>query len=379
MHKIFSLSSLAILLLLFVNVERIKSQSSSNKKALDYHIDEDRNEDFGDLVWSDEFDVAGVIDTSKWFHQTKLPNGTSWWNSEIQHYTDRIENAFNDSGYLHIVARKEEFTDQGQTKQYTSARLNSKFAFTYGKVEIRGILPTGVGTWPAMWTLGKNITENGGYWFTQGYGTAGWPACGEIDIMEHWGTNQDYVSSALHTPSSYGNTSNKGGRIVSNASTEFHVYRLEWTPEKMVFSIDSIVHYTYNPVVKDARTWPFDKDQYMLLNVAVLPDISEDFTQSPMIIDYVRVYEYIGETSTQVREYTDPVIYPNPVEDFLTIEVDQPIHSRVEIYSLSGRLMYSNQLQFTSHQINVSSFDKGLYFITVNSQDFVKTGKIIKL
>lgn len=378
MHKIFSLNSLAILLLLFVNVERLKSQTSTNKKALNYQVNEDRNEDFGDLVWSDEFDVAGVIDTSKWFHQTKLPNGTSWWNSEIQHYTDRIENSFNDSGYLHIVARKEEFTDQGQTKQFTSARLNSKFAFTYGKVEIRGMLPTGVGTWPAMWTLGKNITENGGYWFTQGYGTTGWPACGEIDIMEHWGTNQDYVSSAMHTPSSYGNTSNKGGRIVSNASTEFHVYRLEWTPEKMVFSIDSIVHYTYNPAVKDARTWPFDKDQYMLLNVAVLPVITEDFTQSPMIIDYVRIYEYVGETSTEVQEYTDPVIYPNPVEDFLTIEVDQPTHARIEIHSLSGKLMYSNQLQFTSHQINVSSFEKGLYFITVNSQDFVKTGKIIK-
>ena len=103
-----------------------------------------------------------------------------------------------------IIAKKETFTDQNITKEYTSARLNAKFAFTYGRVEVRAKLPKGIGTWPAIWMLSKNINEDGGYWDTQGYGSENWPACGEIDIMEHWGKNQDYVQSALHTSASHG-------------------------------------------------------------------------------------------------------------------------------------------------------------------------------
>ena len=125
-----------------------------------------------------------------------------------------------------MVAKKENFTDQGQTKQYTSARLNSKFAFTNGRVEVRAKLPTGVGTWPAIWMLGKNINENGAYRQSQGFGTTPWPACGEIDIMEHWGNNQNYIQSALHTPSSFGGTINHGGIMASNVSTTFHEYAM---------------------------------------------------------------------------------------------------------------------------------------------------------
>ena len=139
------------------------------------------------LIWADEFNTNGSVNQEKWFQQTQLPNGYSWYNNELQHYTDEIENAYVSNGTLKIVAIKENYTDQGHTKPYTSARLNSKFAFTYGKVEVRAKLPTGQGTWPAIWTLGKNITEPGSYWTNQGFGTTGWPYCGEIDIMEHWG------------------------------------------------------------------------------------------------------------------------------------------------------------------------------------------------
>jgi beta-glucanase (GH16 family) len=255
--------------------------------------------EYNKLVWSDEFDEDGVIDTSKWFFQTKLPNGKSWFNNEIQHYTNRIENSYVDSGYLHIVARKEAFSDQGVSKKYTSARLNSKFAFTYGKVVVRAKLPFGPGTWPAIWMLGKNVREKGAYWYTRGFGTTGWPACGEIDIMEHWGTKQDYVSSAIHTPSSSGSTVNKGGRNIPEVSTDFHVYTFEWTPEKLVFSVDDIVHYTYNPAVKDDKTWPFDKELYLLFNVAILPAITDEFTESSMILDYVRVFQDSSATQSQ--------------------------------------------------------------------------------
>lgn len=249
------------------------------------------------LVWSDEFESNGAVNSEKWHHQTLLPNGYSWYNSELQHYTNRIENSFIEDGLLKIVAIKENFNDQGHTKQYTSARLNSKFSFTYGKVEVRAKLPYGVGTWPAIWTLGKNIIEPGGYW-TNSFGTTSWPACGEIDIMEHWGDNQNYVQSATHTPSSYGGTINHGGQTISTASSELHTYTLVWTAEKLVFSVDGVVHYTYNPPVKDSNTWPFDSEQYLLLNLAIEPDIIPNFTQSAMEIDYVRVYQG-GEDNNQ--------------------------------------------------------------------------------
>ncbi|WP_409024890.1 family 16 glycosylhydrolase [Flavobacterium sp.] len=245
---------------------------------------------FSTLVWSDEFNGTGVVTSANWYQQTQLPNGDSWYNGEVQHYTNRQVNANVSSGTLKIVAKKETFTDQGITKQYTSARLNSKFAFTYGRVEVRAKLPIGGGTWPAIWMLGKNVIEPGGYW-TNTYGTANWPACGEVDIMEHWGNNQNYVQSAMHTPSSFGSTVNLGGRTIATASSDFHIYTLEWTAQKMVFSIDGVVHYTYNPTVKDTTTWPFDSPQYILLNVAMQPAIDSTFTQSSMEVDYVRVYQ----------------------------------------------------------------------------------------
>jgi len=248
--------------------------------------------DYTNLVWSDEFNTAGVgaINAANWFQQTQLAAGISWYNGEVQHYTNRQDNSYVSNGTLKIVAKKETFTDQGQTKQYTSARLNSKFSFTYGRVEVRAKLPIGAGTWPAIWMLGKNVIEPGSYW-TSTSGTVNWPACGEVDIMEHWGNNQNYVQSAMHTPSSYGGTVNLGGQTVSTVSTDFHIYALEWTSEKMVFSVDGITHYTYNPAVKDASTWPFNAPQYLLLNVAMQPYIDPNFTQSAMEVDYVRVYQ----------------------------------------------------------------------------------------
>lgn len=243
------------------------------------------------LVWADEFSQTGMIDTSKWFHQTLLPNGTSWYNGEQQHYTDRLDNSFVDSGYLHIVAKRETFTDQGQTKQFTSARLNSKFAFTYGKVVVRAKLPTGVGTWPAIWMLGKNITEPGAYWEQQGFGTTPWPACGEIDIMEHWGNNQNYISAALHTPSSFGGTVNTGGLYATDVSNTFHIYEMEWDEDQIVFSLDGQPFYTYAPSPKDPNNWPYTDDQYLLLNTAIESVVDPAFMESPMIIDYIRIYQ----------------------------------------------------------------------------------------
>jgi beta-glucanase (GH16 family) len=109
---------------------------------------------YNDLVWSDEFSTNGAVDNVKWFHQTQLPVAGGWYNNEQQHYTNLITNSFANNGELNIVAKKA-FTDQGYTKNYTSARLNSKFAFKYGRIDVRAKVPKNQGTWPAIWLLGK--------------------------------------------------------------------------------------------------------------------------------------------------------------------------------------------------------------------------------
>ncbi|CAM3616447.1 family 16 glycosylhydrolase [Flavobacterium gelidilacus] len=251
---------------------------------------------YNDLVWSDEFSTNGAVNSSNWFHQTQIPSGGNWYNGEQQHYTNQLSNSFVDAGFLNIVAKKETFTDQGYTKQYTSARLNSKFAFLYGRIDVRAKIPVAQGTWPAIWTLGKNINEDGGF-FDAIYGTTNWPACGEIDIMEYGITPSqptNYIQSALHTPSSFGNTTNVGGTIASNLGNDFHVYSMNWSPYQISFLIDNVIFYTYNPAVKNASNWPFNSEQYMLLNIAmggVAGSIPSSFTQSTMEIDYVRVYQ----------------------------------------------------------------------------------------
>ncbi|PLW99629.1 MAG: beta-glucanase [Marinilabiliales bacterium] len=340
--------------------------------------------EFDVLVWSDEFEGEGAINDTKWFHQTLLPTGTGWYNGEIQHYTDRVDNSNMSEGLLHIIGKKETYTNQGVTKEYTSARLNSKYAFQYGKVEVRAILPEGIGTWPAIWTLGKNIDEDGGWWDLQGFGTTPWPDCGEIDIMEHWGINQNYVSSATHTPSSFGGTINVGGQTVPTASSEFHTYTLLWYPEKLVFKVDDVIHYTYQPEEINSSTWPFNAEQYLLLNFAFLPDIDPEFSSDTLVIDYVRVYqnESIGmlESSDnnmglQIRNF------PNPANDFTLIsyEIHEPGEVRLSVYDINGRLietLVETRQQAGIHQQrwNFKGLEPGVYVYTlqVNNQTISK-------
>jgi len=257
--------------------------------------------EYTNLVWEDQFDTPGVVDPSKWHHQTQvIIPGVGWANGEEQHYTNRVDNSFVDaSGFLNIVAKQEIYTDQGLTKNYTSARLNSKFAFTYGRVDVRAKIPVGAGTWPAIWTLGKNINENGAYWDSQ-YGITSWPACGEIDMMEHgiFPTEDiNYIKSSLHTPCCYAGNPNGGGTIASDLENEFHVYSLNWSPDEITFLLDGVSFYTYNPAVKDNSTWPFIEDQFLLLNLAmggIAGNISSGFDQATMLIDYVKVYQEGG-------------------------------------------------------------------------------------
>jgi len=318
---------------------------------------------YTDLVWSDEFDTNGAIDAAKWHHQTQLPQGGSWYNGEVQHYTNRIENSSVNNGFLDITAIKESFTDQGQTKQYTSARLNSKFAFTYGRVDVRAKLPFGDGTWPAIWTLGKNINEDGGYWDNQ-YGTVGWPACGELDIMEHGLHPTNQVSVAIHTPSSYGSTVNTSIQTLADVANNFHVYSMNWSPDKITFLIDGVGFYTYNPAVKNDDTWPFYLEQYLLLNIAMGGNggaIDPNFSQSSMVIDYVRVYQNTTASTEDIFANKFSV-YPNPSSDVLNIRTNEPI-DKVELYNIIGQLIVVKK----TTNINISSLKTGIYILKIYS------------
>ena len=328
---------------------------------------------YTDLVWADEFDTNGAIDAAKWHHQTQLPQGGSWYNGEVQHYTNRIENSSVNNGFLDITAIKESFTDQGQTKQYTSARLNSKFAFTYGRVDVRAKLPFGDGTWPAIWTLGKNINEDGGYWDNQ-YGTVGWPACGELDIMEHGLHPTNQVSVAIHTPSSYGGTVNTSIQTLTDVANNFHVYSMNWSPDQITFLIDGVGFYTYNPAVKNDDTWPFYLEQYLLLNIAMGGNggaIDPNFSQSSMVIDYVRVYQNTTASTEDVFANKFSV-YPNPSSDVLNIRTNEPI-DKVELYNTIGQLIVAKK----TTNINISSINIGVYILKIYSGNRIVTKKVM--
>jgi beta-glucanase (GH16 family) len=334
---------------------------------------------FNKLVWSDEFDGYGLVNSANWFHQTQLPNGLSWYNSELQHYTNSATNSFRKNGILNIIAKRENFTDQGQTKQFTSARLNSKFAFKYGRVEVRAKLPTGAGTWPAIWMLGKNIIEPGAYW-TNNYGTINWPACGEIDIMEHWGSNQNVISSAVHHPIN-GNLS--VGEYITNAqfkpnvSNEFNIYAVEWDEQSITFSVNGIDHLTYNPIIKNQYTWPFDAEQYLLLNIAIEPRVSSNFVQSTMEIDYVRVYQknvlnIANQTNTPKFN-----LYPNPTNGSVFIESTLTSSSVFILMDVNGKVI--KQDSFVGNvKVSLDELNAGIYFIKINTADNSVNYKVIK-
>ena len=254
-----------------------------------YHTDAQVDVVYNDLVWSDEFDTNGAINSTKWHHQTQLPNGGSWFNGEVQHYTNLITNSFVNNGFLNIVAKKETYTNQGVTKQYTSARLNSKFAFLYGRVDIRAKIPTNQGTWPALWMLGKNVNEDGGF-FDAAFGNTGWPACGEIDIMEHVGNTQNKIYGTLHYPNFSGGNAVSKTINISNASTEFHIYSLDWRADAIRFYVDGTLFHTFT----NTSSLPFNQNFFLIINCAMGGNfggaINPNFTSSTFEVDYIRVF-----------------------------------------------------------------------------------------
>ncbi len=227
------------------------------------------------LIWSDEFNTTGTVDGAKWGFDIGTGVG-GWGNNELQYYTNRSSNAFVADGLLHINAIKESFGGSG----YTSAKLltKDKFSFKYGKVEVRAKLPEGIGTWPAIWMLGNNI------------GSVGWPACGEIDIMEHKGSDPNRIFSTVHYPGHFGGGGLGSTLIINDASTSFHVYSTEWSASSINFFVDSQLIYSF----PNQSTLPFNQHFYIIMNVAMGGtfggSVDPAFTNSSMEVDYVRVY-----------------------------------------------------------------------------------------
>ena len=256
-----------------------------------------------ELVWSDEFDQDGPVSQDKWNVETIPPNNGSWWNGELQFYTDKEDNIRVEEGLLKITAKYESY----EGKNYTSARINTqdKFEFIYGRVEMRAKLPNWEGMWPAFWLLGANIDE------------IGWPNCGELDILEHGDYVKDstindpgLISSAVHYgPQDYSRqTTNVPGKIffdtgqarfirsekiIEKPFEEYHTYSMQWSPDKIQFFIDEELHLEF-PM--QSQHSPFDKPFFLLLNLAVGGHwtdgyVASGFTEATYKIDYVRVYQ----------------------------------------------------------------------------------------
>jgi beta-glucanase (GH16 family) len=235
-----------------------------------------------DLVWEEDFNNDGLPDSNTWSYEEGYVR-----NNEKQYYTkSRLDNAKVESGNLIIEARK----DYWEGNEITSASLHTygKKSILYGKIEVRAKLPTGAGTWPAIWMLGENISE------------VGWPACGEIDIMENVGFNPKVIYANIHTTAyNHVNGTNKGDNITienPNPYLNYHVYSIEWFEERIEFFVDGILYFTFINEKTGNDTWPFDKSHYLILNLAIggswggQQGINNSIFPAKYYIDYVRVY-----------------------------------------------------------------------------------------
>jgi beta-glucanase (GH16 family) len=232
------------------------------------------------LVFADEFDVPGSPDPARWNYEIGYIA-----NDERQYYTSRSENARVVDGALVIEARRERWLGY----EYTSARLNTRgrAEILYGKVEVRAKLPTGRGTWPAIWMLGANIDQ------------VGWPACGEIDIMENVGFDPQTIVASVHT-AAYNHvqgTQRNATTTIEAPWADFHVYSAEWYPDRIDAFVDGRRYFTFRSEGTGSRTWPFDKAHFLILNLAIggtwggQKGIDDALFPHRLEIDYVRVYQ----------------------------------------------------------------------------------------
>ena len=251
------------------------------------------------LVWSDEFG-GDALDPDKWSLRVWPPRKV---NDEDQAYTDRAKNVRIEDGHLVVEAHREDY----EGARYTSGRVHSqgKGDFLYGRFEVRAKLPRGQGTWPAIWMLPDDpftyatTCSDDEDW--QGSGECdAWPNSGEIDIMEHVGYQMNHVHGTVHTEAYYWLKweQRKGRILLEDVDETFHVYAMEWSPERIDMFVDDSLYFTYVNENKGWREWPFDKPFFLIMNIAVGGawgraggPIDDSIFPQRMLVDYVRVYE----------------------------------------------------------------------------------------
>lgn len=233
------------------------------------------------LVWHDEFE-GNSIEAKNWTYDL---GGGGWGNGEMQNYTNRSENARLENDLLIIEGRKETNSNGGAS--FTSARMKTQGlqTFRYGRIEARIKVPAGAGFWPAFWMLGENITS------------AGWPDCGEIDIMEYMGKEPDLILGTMHGPGYSGALGlTKWNRQAYNIADDFHTYAIEWDKDQISWFYDGVKYSTYTRSDVEPKKWVFDQPFFIILNLAIggtLGGLVNPNTVFPAqyLVDYVRVYQ----------------------------------------------------------------------------------------
>ena len=342
------------------------------------------------LVWSYEFDSSD-IDLNKWSYDIGTGNW-GWGNGEAQYYTSNTSNSFIEDGKLIIQAILQNYGGSN----YTSARMvtKNKGDWKYGKFEIRAKLPSGIGTWPAIWML---PTENI-------YG--GWPKSGEIDIMEHVGFDPGNIHGTAHTDFYNwfdGNPPPGSSMIVSDYNSDFHNYILEWTENSLAWFVDGNQYFMYTNNNQGWSMWPFDQDFHLLLNIAIggtwggEQGIDDSIFPLRLEVDYVRVYQAVSQLSSQIEKNNVPIkldfgnAYPNPFNQNVRFPIKMARSGIIKytIFDIMGRVIFKqiNRYNHGGKKVfywNGTSQDgrlvaSGTYYIKIENKDISKTNKIIYL
>lgn len=337
----------------------------------------------GALYFADEFDVNGLPNPNYWGYET---GGSGFGNAELQYYTaENTKNSEIVDGFLYIRAIKEKIG----SNPYSSARLKTigKVDAKYKRIEVRAKLPVGVGTWPAIWMMPT----------ASSYGT--WPASGEIDIMEHVGYDPDIIHGTVHT-ADYNHkkgTHRYGLLYVPKVESTFHDYVIEWSPYQIDFYVDDYLYFTFDHEGTGTGAWPFDKDFYLILCLAIggqwggQQGIDPTITQAEMVVDYVRYYDMLLEapdiTSPEKPSNLEANVYGGLVQlswdpakdDFLTsyynlyvdgrkvgqttslsqafYTLEGPVTLAVEAVDLSGNVSGWEEIQVEPTKTNFMSID----------------------
>ncbi len=247
-----------------------------------------KNEIRWDLVWSDEFDVDGLPNQDDWDYDVAdgCPDVCGWGNNELQYYTKANKrNARIEDGHLIIEAHQNAMGG----KEYTSARIvtRGKNAWSSGKLEIRAKLPSGKGTWPAIWMMPEESA----------YGI--WPKSGEIDIMEHVGYSPDSIIGTVHTEAfNHGIGTQIGNDVyIPDCESEFHIYSITWSDQSIEWYVDGIQYHSFSNKNMSYKEWPFDQPFYLIMNIAVGGNwggrhgVDSYIWPQRMVVDFVRVYQ----------------------------------------------------------------------------------------